>query len=67
MNYNRWISALLGAPLIILILALGNIYVIDIAFAIIAAISLHEYFNSFKEKANPLIWMGYVFSAIIAL
>ena len=66
MKYSRWISALFGAPLVILILVFGNVYVIDIAFAIIAAISLHEYFNSFKEKANPLIWIGYIFSALIA-
>jgi len=66
MKYSRWISALFGAPLVILILALGNVYVIDIAFAIISAISLHEYFNSFKEKANPIIWIGYLLSAFIA-
>ncbi|MBR6504761.1 MAG: phosphatidate cytidylyltransferase [Clostridia bacterium] len=66
MKYSRWISALLGAPLVILILVFGNVYVIDIAFAIIAAISLHEYFSSFKEKANPIIWIGYLVSAIIA-
>ena len=28
--------------------------------------SLHEYFNSLKEKAKPVIWMGYVACAIIA-
>jgi len=66
MKYSRWISALFGAPLVILILVLGNVYVIDIAFAIIAAISLYEYFNSFKEKAKPVIWIGYLFSALIS-
>jgi len=66
MKYSRWISALFGAPLVILILAFGNVYVIDVAFAIISAISLHEYFNSFKEKAKPIIWIGYVISALIA-
>lgn len=66
MNYSRWISALFGVPIVILILAFANVYVIDIAFAIIAAISLHEYFNSFKEKAKPIIWIGYLISALIA-
>jgi len=66
MKYSRWISALFGAPLVILILVLGNVYVIDIAFAIISAISLHEYFKSFKGKANPIIWLGYIVSALIA-
>ena len=27
---------------------------------------MHEYFNSFKGKANPIIWIGYVLSALIA-
>ena len=45
---------------------MGNTYVVDITFAIVAAMSLHEYFNAFKEKANPVIWIGYVASALIA-
>lgn len=66
MKNNRWISALFGIPLVICILAFGNVYVIDVAFAIIAAISLHEYFNSFKEEAKPVIWIGYLISLFIA-
>ena len=66
MKNSRWISALFGVPLVIAILAFGNVFVIDVAFAIITAISLHEYFNSFKGKANPIIWIGYVLSALIA-
>ncbi len=66
MDIKRITSALLGFPLVVIILVLGNKYVVDITFAIVAAMSLHEYFNAFKEKANPVIWMGYLASALIA-
>lgn len=66
MDIKRLTSALLGFPLVVIILVLGNKYIVDIAFAIVAAMSLHEYFNAFKEKAKPVIWMGYVASALIA-
>lgn len=66
MDIKRITSALLGLPLVVIILVFGNKYVVDIAFAIVAAMSLHEYFNAFKEKANPVIWIGYVASALIA-
>lgn len=67
MDIKRWVSALVGMPLVVIILVLGNTYVVDITFAIVAGLSLHEYFNAFKGKANPVIWMGYVASALIAL
>ena len=67
MDKKRLTSGLLGFPLVVIILVLGNKYIVDIAFAIIAAMSLHEYFNAFKEKAKPVIWMGYVAAALIAL
>lgn len=67
MNVKRYTSALLGLPLVILILVFGNKYVVDLAFAIISAMSLHEYFNALKNKSKPIIWIGYVASALIAL
>lgn len=67
MDIKRITSTLLGLPLVVILLVLGNKYVVDITFAIVAAMSLHEYFNAFKEKSNPVIWMGYVASALIAL
>jgi phosphatidate cytidylyltransferase len=66
MDIKRFISALIGMPLVVIILVLGNTYVVDVTFAIVAAMSLHEYFNAFKEKAKPVIWIGYVASALIA-
>lgn len=67
MDIKRITTTLLGLPLVIILLVFGNKYVVDITFAIVAALSLHEYFNAFKEKSHPVIWMGYVASALIAL
>ena len=67
MDIKRWVSALIGMPLVVIILVLGNTYVVDITFARVAGLSLHEYFNAFKGKAHPVIWMGYVSSFLIAL
>ena len=50
MDIKRWVSALIGMPLVVIILVLGNTYVVDITFAIVAGLSLHEYFNAFKER-----------------
>ncbi len=66
MDIKRITSSLIGFPLVVIILVFGNKYIVDIAFAVVAALSLHEYFNAFKEKAKPVVWMGYVASALIA-
>ncbi len=66
MDIKRITSALLGFPLVVIILVFGNKYIVDILFAVVAALSLHEYFNAFKGKAKPVIWMGYLASALIA-
>ncbi len=66
MDIKRITSALLGFPLVVIILVFGNKYIVDITFAIVAAMSLHEYYKAFKQKANPVIWMGYIASALIA-
>ncbi len=66
MDIKRITSALLGFPLVVIILVFGNKYIVDVAFAVIAAMSLHEYFNAFKSKARPIIWIGYIAAALIA-
>ena len=54
MNLNRILTTVIGLPIVIVILVFGNIYLIDVLFAIIAAMSIHEYFDSFKGKTNPV-------------
>lgn len=66
MNIQRLLSAVLGLPLVVLVLALGNQYFIDIFFSIVAIISMYEYFNAVKEKAKPVKWIGYLSAITIA-
>lgn len=67
MNIKRITSAILGLPLVIIVLCFGNKYIVDVAFAIIAIMALHEYFNAFKKVAKPVEWLGYLVCALIGI
>lgn len=66
MNIKRITTVLIGFPLVAIVLTLGDKYIVDIAFSIIAMLSLSEFYNAFKEKANPVKWVGYLFAIVIA-
>jgi len=57
MKLKRILTGIIGLPIVALILIYGNIYVIDVLFALVALIAIHEYFNSFKEKYKPVKWL----------
>ena len=57
MNMKRIITALIGFPIVACALVFGNKYVIDILFAIVAAIALYEYNKALKEKTSPIAWL----------
>lgn len=59
-NIKRVTSAILGLPMVIVVMLLGNQYVIDVAIAIVAIIALHEYFQAFSTKYKPVQWIGYL-------
>lgn len=65
MDLKRVTSALLGFPLVVIVLLLGNKYVIDIVLAIVAIIALQEYYNAFS-KYKPIKWIGYLLAASIS-
>lgn len=54
---KRLLTGLIGFPIVALFFVFGNEILIDIAFAIIAIMSLHEYYKCFKEKYNPVTWI----------
>lgn len=64
MDLKRLSSALLGFPLVMVVVLFGNKYVIDIVLSVVAIISLHEYYNAFS-KYNPIKWIGYLASVLI--
>lgn len=53
-NLKRIITALIGLPIVIAILVFGNKYVIDVVFAIIAEISIYEYFHAIRKEYKPV-------------
>ena len=58
MNIKRVTTALIGFPIVILFLALGNKYMIDIAFAIIALIAMNEYIKCSSNKGKIISWIS---------
>ena len=57
-DIKRITSALLGFPLVVLVLTLGNKYVVDVFLAIIAAIAMQEYLNAISKDSKPIRWIG---------
>ena len=67
MDIKRLTSALLGFPLVVIILTFGNKYVVDIFLAFIAMLGMQEYFNAVSKEAKPVRWLGYISCFSIAL
>ncbi len=67
MDIKRITSGLLGFPLVLIILLIGNKYVVDIALAIIALLAMNEYFNAVQKVAKPVRWLGYLCCFSIAI
>ncbi len=66
MNVQRILTGVIGFPIVILLLVLGNKYVLDVAMAIIACIAIHEYFKASKAEIKNLSWVGYILAIGIA-
>lgn len=67
MDIKRITSSLLGFPLVLIILLLGNKIIVDMALAIIALLAMNEYFNAIQKVAKPVKWIGYASCLSIAL
>ena len=64
---TRMLTSIIGFPLLALLLIFANTLIIDIFVAIIACISMNEYYKSFKvsKKANPSEYLGYLYCILI--
>ena len=60
MDIKRITSGLLGFPLVLIILILGNNIVVDIALVVIALLAMNEYFNAVSKISKPVKWLGYL-------
>lgn len=67
MDIKRITSSLLGFPLVLLILLIGDKIVVDISLSIVALLAMNEYFNAITKIANPVKWLGYLSCFSIAI
>lgn len=67
MDIKRITSALLGFPLVLIVLLIGNRIVVDIALSIIAILAIDEYFNAVTKVSKPVRWIGYLSCFSIAI
>lgn len=66
MKLERFLTGIIGFPIVAVILVFGNKYLIDVLFAVVAILSIHEYFKAMKNKFKPVEWIGYGLCALIA-
>ena len=60
MNVKRIMTAVIGLPFVILLIVLGNKYVVDAVIAIIAVIAMYEYAKCIEKEAKFISWIGYL-------
>ena len=66
MDVKRLTSGLLGFPLVLIILLLGNKIVVDVCLSVIALLAMDEYFNAVSKVSKPVKWIGYLSCLSIA-
>ena len=67
MDIKRLTSGLLGFPLVLLVLLIGDKIVVDIALSIIALLGMNEYLNAVSKVSNPVKWVSYASCFSIAI
>lgn len=67
MDVKRIVSGLLGFPLVVIILLIGNKYIVDVLLTVVAILAIDEYFNAVSQICKPIKWVGYLSTISIAL
>jgi phosphatidate cytidylyltransferase len=68
MNLKRLLTGIIGFPIVLAVLVLGNRYVIDILMAVVSIFAIYEYSKCAKHKdINIVTWLGYIASLLIAI
>jgi len=67
MNLKRVLTSLIGFPLVVLIIALGNAPIIDFAVMIVAIICMYEYIGIISKVCNPIKWVSYLSTILVFL
>ena len=67
MNIKRFLTGIVGFPIVMLFLIFGNKYMVDIAFAIIAIIAMSEYIKCVSPKVKVVQWISYFCAALVGV
>ena len=60
MDFRRITSGILGFGLVLIILLIGNKYIVDFLLSIAAILAIDEYFNAVSKICKPIRWVGYL-------
>lgn len=66
MNLKRLITAMIGLPIVVLLIVFGNSYIVDVVVAVIAVIAMYEYGKCIQEEARFIGWVGYLSAMLIS-
>ncbi len=67
MNLKRVLTKLIGLPIVIIVLMLGNEYVIGGIVLLASIICMYEYFKVIKKVCKPIQWIGYLSNVLIVI
>ena len=63
---KRVLTTVIGLPIVIAFFVLSNQYIIDVLFAILLILAMHEYFGCIKNGVKPVQWIGYLMAVFVA-
>ena len=65
---KRLLTAIVGLPIVVLVFAFANKYVMDVLLAIVAMIGVYEYTKCVSNKnVKPVKWVAYLVAALISI
>ena len=67
MDLKRIITSVIGLPLVVIILVLGNKYIMDLALMIIAIICMKEYLGVVEKVSHPIKWVAYLSTIMVLM
>ncbi|MCI9063306.1 MAG: phosphatidate cytidylyltransferase [Clostridia bacterium] len=67
MNLKRILTTVIGLPIVVALLIVGNEYIIDVIMTLVAIVCMYEYFTVIEKVSHPIKWIGYLSTPIIAM
>ena len=67
MDLKRILTSIIGFPLVILVIILGNEQIISFAITIVAIICMYEYLKVISKICKPIKWIAYLSTVLIFL